>query len=84
MTKAQYSRKLNSLMKAQDVQDFYREVRVEGQPDAFIWRKHIYPRFRISLSLFYDYLGMRPAVEIERLEKRWEEQAAGHGQASLF
>lgn len=84
MTLKQYSRKLNALRRAQDVQEFYREVRVEGQPDAYVWRTHIYPRFKISLSLFYEYLGTRPALEIEKLEKRWEKAKGGVEQTSLF
>jgi len=65
-----YNRKLNALRRAQDVQTFYREVRVEGQPDAYVWRTHIYPRFKISMSLFYLYLGMRPENEIKKLEEK--------------
>ena len=73
-----YNRKLNALRRAQDVQDYYKQVRVEGQPDTYVWRTHIYPRFKISLSLFYLILGMRPENEIKKLEQK-------HGnQTSLF
>lgn len=70
MNKKLHTRKINALLRAQDVQDFYRQVRVEGQPDTYVWRTHIFPRFRISLNTFYLYLSMRPAHEIEKLEKQ--------------
>ncbi|MBV6442736.1 MAG: hypothetical protein EPGJADBJ_04459 [Saprospiraceae bacterium] len=67
LNKRQHTLKTNALHKAKAVQDFYQEVRVEGQPDAYIWRTHIWPRFFISLPTFYRYLQMNPAKELKTL-----------------
>lgn len=79
MNQKQYSRKLNALLRAQDVQEHYRQVRVDGQPDAYVWRMHIYPRFRISLNTFYLYLSIRTNHEIEKLEKQKLQEEEGPG-----
>jgi len=67
MTKRQHTIKTNYLNRAKAVQDEYQAVRVEGQPDAYIWRTHIYPKFFISLRTFYRYLGISPQKELRAI-----------------
>ena len=67
MTKRQHTIKTNYLMRAQAVQEAYQSVRVEGQPDSYIWRTHIYPKFFISLRTFYRYLGIVPQKELRAI-----------------
>jgi hypothetical protein len=72
MRNIEYNRRLNALRRAKDIQDFYREVWVEGQPSSFVWERHIYPRFKVSKSRFYEILAMRPDLEIRRLDEEYE------------
>lgn len=67
LTKRQHSVRVNYLRKAQAVQKLYQEVRVDGQPDAYIWRTHIYPQFFISLDTFYRYLQVSPSKELKEI-----------------
>lgn len=67
MTKRQHTIKANHLHKVQAVQDYYQQIRVEGQSDAFIWKKHIWPRYFISLRSFYRYLQISPQKELKSI-----------------
>lgn len=54
------------------MQELYQELRVEGQPDAYVWRKHIYPRFFISLDTFYRYLQTNTQKELKEIGAQME------------
>ncbi len=62
MTRQQNGRRVNYLRTVLAVQEFYQTVKVEGQPDIFVYRKHIYP---IALSTFRMYLQI-PAKKLLR------------------
>lgn len=67
MTKRQRTIKLNHMNRVQAVQEVYNLHKQEGIPDAFIWRKHIYPKYFISLDTFYRYLQISPKTELKKM-----------------
>lgn len=66
--KQQISRRLNRLRRILMVQEEYQAKKVKGQPDAFVWREFIYPKFVISERSFRQYLETNAKKEIKELE----------------
>ncbi len=67
LTKRQHTIKTNHLNRVIAVQEMYREKKVEGQPDAYVWRTHIWPKFFISLPTFYRYLQTSAHKELKAI-----------------
>lgn len=68
MTKQLEGRRRNYLKKVLEVQAFYQSVRVEGVPDIFIWRKHIYPRYPLSLYTFRAHLNLNAKKLLKEMD----------------
>jgi hypothetical protein len=49
------------------VQKDYKAKKVEGIPDAFIWRTYIYPKYCIGQVTFYRYLSTNVSQELKRI-----------------
>lgn len=59
----------NKLRLILDVQNVYNEYKVEGMSTIHVYRKHIAPRFYISLTTFYNYLATPAKRELANREK---------------
>lgn len=67
LTKRQHTIKTNHLHRVIAVQEMYKDKKVEGQPDAYVWRTYIWPNFFISLPTFYRYLQTSPQKELKAI-----------------
>jgi hypothetical protein len=67
LTKRQHTIKVNYLSRVKAVQEAYRNHKVDGQPDTYVWRMHIWPKFFISLPTFYRYLQTVPDKELKNI-----------------
>lgn len=63
-----YSRR-NYLLKVKEVQCIYLEHQKNGATNEWIYLKVIYPRFLISRSTFYKYLGVNARKELKEMEE---------------
>lgn len=83
MTKG-YNRR-NFLLRVKDIQDIYTGYHERGYTDAYIYRTHIYPVYKISRTTFYGYLTIPVVRELRELEERvrMKERAQG-GQLNMF
>lgn len=61
------SRKVNALLRAYDVQKDYKANKAPGVPDTYFWKNYIFPKYRISKSLFSLYLSTNVHQELKRL-----------------
>lgn len=63
-----YTRK-NKLLQMQDVIDCYNLHKLPGVTTAYVYRTHIFPKFRISLSTLYIYLSTPVSRELKKLDE---------------
>jgi len=57
----------NYLLRVLAVQRLYQAHKVEGMPDAFVFRKHIAPTFCIGERTFRNYMGINARKELKVL-----------------
>jgi hypothetical protein len=67
-----YNRR-NKLLMMQRVIDVYLEHKKPGVSTAYVWREHIYPVYRISITTLYNYLNTPVGRELKRLNKERNE-----------
>ena len=61
-----YTRR-NKLLQMQDVVECYNRHKLPGVTTAHVYRTHIFPQFRISLSTLYIYLATPVSRELKKL-----------------
>jgi hypothetical protein len=64
----------NLLKRIADIQDIVIEYQSHDVPLLKIWRRHIYPAYRISYSCFNRYLSVPAKAELKKLQQRKEKQ----------
>lgn len=65
----------NYLLRILSVQEEYKAHKVEGMADAFVYRKHIFPRFHICERTFRTYLGTPAARELKMMNALPDDQS---------
>lgn len=71
----------NLLMDIEEAQSIWLEHQKDERTNVWIYKKYIYPRFRISIKTFYNWLSRNVAKERRELQEKAD--AAGK-QLSLF
>ncbi len=75
-----YNRR-NILQRIIDIQELTMELKDKGVTQEFIFWEHIYPKYRISKTTYYNYLATNAKAEMKKLlEKKKAEKA----QLNLF
>lgn len=64
-----YNRR-NYLERIVEIQKFVLEEQKNGATLRWIYKNKVYPRYRISYSTYYNYLGMTAAKELKTLEQK--------------
>lgn len=59
-----------------EVQGIYMQYRDTGRPATYIYTTYIYPRFFISRSTFYAWLGTNAKAGLKKLEEAQKQQLA--------
>lgn len=60
-------RSRNALVRLLEIQQEYQQHKKEGLTDVYIWRAHIYPRWRISEGYFRRVLDRNVKRELAQL-----------------
>lgn len=76
--------RLNKLHQIKKIVDVYLLEKKEGMTVDYVYRKHIYPQFRISKRAFYSCLQMPVAKMIREEEARMEQQSKDSGSNPSF
>jgi hypothetical protein len=58
----------SSIRRALEVQEIYLRFKQDDLPDIWIYRRHIKPRFHVSIRTFYRYLARNAKKELKELE----------------
>lgn len=60
----------NFYLKVKEVQDVYLEHQKKGATNEWIYKKVIHPRFLISRTTFYKYLGINARKKLKEMEEQ--------------
>lgn len=68
-----YTRK-NHLKKVIEVQEFYLDLQQQYDSTREIWRKFIYPRWKISERTLYNWLATPAKRDLKKLQEKKDNQ----------
>lgn len=57
----------NKFLRVKEVQDTYLLYKTDGNSTRYVYREYIWPRWKISMSTFYNYLAINVKKELRQL-----------------
>ena len=58
----------NRFMRIKEIQDDFLLHKTEGNTTRYVYRTHIFPKYKISISAFYNYMGINVRKELKQLD----------------
>lgn len=57
----------NLYLRIKDIQDLFLQYKTDENTTRFVYRKHIYPIYKISIATFYNYMNQNVRKELRQL-----------------
>lgn len=57
----------NLYLRIKDIQDLFLQYKTEENTTRFVYRKYIYPTYKISIATFYNYMNQNVRKELRQL-----------------
>ena len=60
----------NRYLRIKEMQDVYLAAKVEGVTTKHIYKTIIWPKFKVSIATFYNYMGINVRKELSQMQPR--------------
>lgn len=58
----------NRFLRIKEIQDVFLLHKTDGNTTRYVYKNYIFPKYKISISAFYNYMGINVRKELKQLD----------------